>query len=246
MMCLGGRGRLRTKCQMLQRLALHRTAAAAATAAGHPRIIRLWSLAAVASAAKGEVDIVARVAAPIARSLAGHHTRPGAAALTTARSAARWYLHLVTAIGGASRRLAAVAIRTKGEIDVITRRTPPISLASAPALAATLAAAAAVHAARSIGYRLVVRERFVVCPPPNLKTRKSTNSQRSRCKALPGGTERRHLHHRAHAPRAELGSCGPATATTTATTAATTAACRSRDGCWRARRWRARSRARRG
>ena len=134
--------RRRTKCKMLQRLALHRTAAAA-----HPRIIRLWSLASVASATEREVDVVARGAAPIPRSLAGHHTRPAAAALTAARSAARWHLNLVTTISGVPRRLAAVAIGTKGEIDVITRRTPPVSIATAPALAATLAAAAAAAAA---------------------------------------------------------------------------------------------------
>ena len=147
--------RRRTKCKMLQRLALHRTAAAA-----HPRIIRLWSLASVASATEREVDVVARGAAPIPRSLAGHHTRPAAAALTAARSAARWYLNLVTTISGVPRRLAAVAIGTKGEIDVITRRTPPVSIATAPALAATLAAAAAaaaLHRARScvgFGFRV--------------------------------------------------------------------------------------------
>ena len=151
--------RRRTKCKMLQRLALHRTAAAAA----HPRIIRLWSLASVASATEGEVDVVARGAAPIPRSLAGHHTRPAAAAaaaLTAARSAARWYLNLVTTISGVPRRLAAVAIGTKGEIDVITRRTPPVSIATAPALAATLAAAAAAlhRAARRLGRLRVVGE----------------------------------------------------------------------------------------
>ena len=140
--CLGGRVRRRTKCKMLQRLALHRTAAAA-----HPRIIRLWSLASVAGATEGEVDVVARGAAPIPRSLAGHHTRPAAAALTAARSAARWYLNLVTTISGVPRRLASVAMGTKGEIDVITRRTPPVSIATASALAATLAAAAAAAAA---------------------------------------------------------------------------------------------------
>ena len=153
--CLGGRVRRRTKCKMLQRLALHRTAAAAA----HPRIIRLRSLASVASATEGEVDVVARGAAPIPRSLAGHHTRPAAAAaaaLTAARSAARWYLNLVTTISGVPRRLAAVAIGTKGEIDVITRRTPPVSIATAPALAATLAAAAAaLHRAARRRLRVV-------------------------------------------------------------------------------------------
>ena len=80
--------RLRTERQMLQRLALHRTAAAAAAApaapTAHPRVIRLALLAPVASAAEREVDVVARVAAPVARSLAGHHTRSAAAAAALA------------------------------------------------------------------------------------------------------------------------------------------------------------------